>query len=71
MRRFKTWLMEKFLPAWAKEEYHRQLHDMEQENKRLREKVNRMEDYLAGMENALRRGRKIYIYTGRGEQEHD
>lgn len=65
MRRFKTWLLERFLPAWAKDTVY-------QENKALRNKLAKQEQeirelnaYIDGMETAMRRHRiSIQIEQG-------
>lgn len=61
MRRFKTWLLEKFLPAWAKDTVYT-------ENKRLRAKlelrtreVQELNAYIDGMETTLHSMRRIVI----------
>lgn len=61
MKRFKNWLINKFLPAWAKEE-------LWEENRRLREKCEKLqqeielqERYIAGMHDAMRLQRNITI----------
>ena len=63
MRRFRKWLLERFLPAWAKDSVY-------QENKTLLAKVSEQKQeiralnaYIDGMETALRRQR-IVIQTG-------
>ena len=66
MRRFKKWLLETFLPAWAKDSVYR-------ENQQLREQINRQQQeirelnaYIAGLETALRAMRRqIIINTSR------
>lgn len=64
MRRFRTWLLERFLPAWAKDSVYR-------ENKLLREKlgerdreIRELAAYIDGMETALRSMRRIVIQNG-------
>lgn len=61
MRKFKTWLMERFLPAWAKDSVY-------QENQILREKladrdreIGELTAYIDGMEAALRSMRRIVV----------
>lgn len=63
MRRFRKWLLERFLPVWAKDSVY-------QENKTLLAKVSEQKQeiralnaYIDGMETALRRQR-IVIQTG-------
>lgn len=60
----KKWLIDGFLPMWAKEtvlsdnrRLKRQLRLLEQENKE-------MKAYIQGMEAGVRAGKKITVYTG-------
>lgn len=60
----KKWLIDGFLPMWAKEtvlsdnrRLKRQLRLLEQENKE-------MKAYIQGMEAGVRAGKRITIYTG-------
>lgn len=64
MRRFKTWLWERFLPAWAKDSVY-------QENKALRgvldereQEIRELEAYIDGLETALRSMRRIVVQNG-------
>lgn len=64
MRRFKRWLWERFLPAWAKD-------SVLQENEALRAKLNERDQelrelnaYIDGLETALRSMRRIVIQNG-------
>lgn len=64
MRRFRTWLYERFLPAWAKDSVYR-------ENKLLRAKlderaqeIRELNAYIDGLETALRSMRRIVIRNG-------
>lgn len=66
MSRMKLWLLQRFLPAWAKE-------TLFEENARLvnalrqeREKNKTLSAYMRGMETALRHTRAVQIIT-RGE----
>lgn len=61
MRRFRKWLLEKFLPAWAKDSVYA-------ENKRLLAQLERQDQemqelnaYIDGLETALRSMRRIVI----------
>ncbi len=64
MIRFKKWLWERFLPAWAKASVY-------QENKALLTKlaerdrdIRELEAYIDGLETALRSTRRIVIQNG-------
>lgn len=64
MRRFRIWLLERFLPAWAKDSVY-------QENKLLRAKlderaqeIRELNAYIDGLETALRSMRRIVIRNG-------
>ena len=51
----KKWLLERFLPMWAKE------------NRALQEKIRQLESYIEGLQTGLRAGRKIQILAGGGK----
>lgn len=60
----KKWLIDGFLPMWAKEtvlsdnrRLKRQLRLLEQENKE-------MKAYIQGLENGIRAGKRITIHNG-------
>ena len=61
MRRFRKWLLEKFLPAWAKdsvyEDNKRLLAQLERQAQEMRE----LNAYIDGLETALRSMRRIVI----------
>ena len=61
--RFYTWLRLHFLPEWARRQLMeenqrlvRQLAELQQENQRL-------ESYIEGMQDGLRRQRRVIIYN--------
>lgn len=64
MRKFKRWLIERFLPVWCREE-------LLTENRRLRERVqlqaaeiDRLNAYVDGVRDAIRRQPRITINGG-------
>lgn len=61
MRRFRKWLLEKFLPAWAKDsvyaENKRLLAQLERQSHEMRE----LNAYIDGVETTLRSTRRIVI----------
>ena len=72
MTKFKKWLTERYLPAYAKE-------SILEDNKRLNEavraqaqKIRELEAYIDGVQSATKSLRKIVInndYNGRGETD--
>ena len=68
MKKFRSWLINKFLPAWAKEAVY-------QENKRLRDEIIRLNSaiaerdaYIDGLERGIRSQSRIIINTGGRQQ---
>ena len=68
MKRFKRWLIERFLPAWCREE-------LLEENRRLAEtiaeknaEIRRLNAYIDGVQAALRASRRITIQNGGGSR---
>lgn len=68
MKRFKRWLIERFLPAWCREE-------LLEENRRLAEtiaeknaEIRRLNAYIDGVQAALRASRRITIQNGGGSK---
>ena len=64
MKRFKNWLINKFLPAWAKETLLVENRRLEAENRELRIKNTQLNAYIDGLENGIRAQRRITINTG-------
>lgn len=63
-KKFKNWLINKFLPAWCRDE-------LIGENKRLKTKIeqqaaeiSRLNAYIAGMQDAAKRQPRIIIKGG-------
>lgn len=63
----KKWLIDRFLPMWAKEtvltdnrRMRRQIRLLEQENKQ-------MKAYIQGMETGIRAAKRIAVYGGGGK----
>ena len=61
MRKFKSWLINQFLPAWAKETIYRENESLKAENSRLRANIDRLNAYIGGLENGMRVQRRISI----------
>ena len=64
MMKIKQWLVNRFLPAWAKEtllkEYEKLLH----ENEALKAKIKELGAYIDGLESGIKSQRRIIINTG-------
>ena len=65
MRRFKRWLIEVFLPTWAKESVVKENEALRERNRELNEEINRLNAYIDGLEAGIRAQRRIIINTGR------
>lgn len=64
IKRFRKWLIERFLPTWAKESV---LKENEQLKAKLDEQaleIERLNAYIDGLENGVRWQRRIVINTG-------
>ncbi len=68
MKRFKRWLLERFLPAWCREE-------LLEENRHLAEtiaeknaEIRRLNAYIDGVQAALRASRRITIQNRGGSK---
>jgi len=63
----KKWLLERFLPMWAKETVFRDNRALVKQNRQLQEKVKGLESYIDGLHTGMRAGRKIQIISGGGK----
>lgn len=64
MKKFKNWLINRFLPMWAKETVLSELRSTKEENEVLRHKIAELEAYIQGMHNGMKNQRRIVINTG-------
>mgnify|MGYP004642147175 FL=1 len=71
MTRLKRWIIDKFLPAWCRSE-------LMEENRRLTEKmekqaakIDRLNAYIDGLQDALCRQPKIIINGGDASGNHE
>ena len=55
----KKWLIDRFLPMWAKETVLRDNRLLKEENEVLRQKINKLESYVQGIHVGLRGRRKV------------
>ena len=54
----KNWLVNKFLPMWAKETVLRENRQLRQENRALQQEVDRLDAYARGLKTGLRAARR-------------
>lgn len=64
IKRIKQWLINRFLPAWAKETLLREYEKLLRENLALKAKINEQDAYIDGLEAGIRNQRRIIINTG-------
>ena len=64
----KKWLVERFLPMWAKQTVLAENSRLRMENQALMEKLQKQNAYIAGLREGLCSMKRIQIYN-RGGQE--
>ena len=63
MSRFKRWLVNKYLPTWAKQTMMEENEKLKAEVRRLRAEQDCLQSYCDGLETALRAIRRITIHN--------
>lgn len=61
IRRFKSWLIHTFLPAWAKDDVYRENEALRAEIAALSGKLREREAFIEGLERGVRAQRRIVI----------
>lgn len=64
IKRIKNWLVNRFLPMWAKETVLADNKRLVSEIEDLRQELNKKTAYIAGLESGIRAQRRIIINTG-------
>ena len=64
MKKFKKWLFNTFLPAYAKDTLLREAEKLAAENAELRHQIAERDAYINGLERGIRNQRRIIINTG-------
>lgn len=64
MRKLRTWLLERFLPAWAKDSIYRENMELRARLEGLKQENRELRTYIDGMETAMRWQKRIVIRTG-------
>ena len=65
MKKIRRWLIERFLPTWAKQELLAENATLKVENAKLRAKVREQEAFINGLEAGIRAQRRIVINNNR------
>lgn len=63
MRKWKIWMLERFLPAWAKDSVYRENEAIRDRLAAKEQEIRELNAYIDGMEAALRKLRPV-IRTG-------
>lgn len=63
----KKWLVEGFLPMWAKQTVLEDNRILARELRALRNENRELKAYIRGLENGMRAGKRIQIYNRGGE----
>ena len=68
MKKIKNWIINRFLPMWAKETVLQELKSTKEENEVLRQKNMELEAYIKGMHAGMKNQRRIVINTGEAKK---
>ncbi|MBQ6831528.1 MAG: hypothetical protein IJO28_02715 [Oscillospiraceae bacterium] len=60
----KKWIVEGFLPMWAKQTVLQDNRSLKRENRRLRQENEQLLSYIRGLEAGIRAAKRITIYNG-------
>lgn len=63
IRKIKKWLIEHFLPMWAKETVLEDNRILQREIERLRAEIDKKDAYIHGLESGIKAQRRIVINT--------
>lgn len=63
MRKLRTWLLERLLPAWAKDSVYRENMELLARLERQEQEIQRLIAYIDGLETGLRAVRRVVIQT--------
>lgn len=60
----KKWLLERFLPMWAKETVLSDNRSLKRQNRKLRQENEQLLSYIRGLETGIRAVKRITVSTG-------
>lgn len=64
MKRLRKWLLERFLPAWAKDSVYRENKELLARLERQEQEIRELNAYIDGLEAGLRSMRRVVIQNG-------
>jgi hypothetical protein len=64
MIKFKQWLINRFLPVWAKETLLKEYEKLLRENAALKSKLKEQDAYIDGLQIGIKNQRRIIINNG-------
>lgn len=64
IKKFKNWLINNFLPIWAREQMMDENRKLTEENLKLKGHIERLNAYIDGLETGIKSQRRIVINTG-------
>lgn len=64
-RRIKHWIINKFLPAWCREECLNEIEHLRTKVNNQAAEISRLNAYIEGMQDALRRQPRITVNGGK------
>ena len=64
MRKLRTWLLERFLPAWAKDSVLRENQELRVKLDAQAQEIRELNAYIDGLETGVRAMRRIVIQSG-------
>lgn len=66
-KRLKNWLINKFLPAWCRQECLDEIQHLREKTEQQAAEINRLNAYIEGMREALKRQPRITVNGGKRE----
>lgn len=61
MKKFKQWMIERFLPIYLREQMEKENKNLQEQNQELRTRIRELNAYSEGLEYGLRSQRRITI----------
>lgn len=66
-KRLKNWLINKFLPAWCRQECLDEIQHLREKTEQQAAEISRLNAYIEGMREALKRQPRITVNGGKRE----